>query len=154
MGVLKTIIDEPPKPLQQTFKGGYRLDPDLWTITEKALEKDPDRRYASADALAEDIERYLANRPILRTRRAPRTRSASSSRATGSDSRRPPASSPSSSAGAVVLAVQADKVRRERDRATQEAARATAINQFLQKTLGAADPWQRGLARRHARRRA
>jgi tetratricopeptide (TPR) repeat protein len=46
-----------------------------------------------------------------------------------------------------LLAVQADKIRRERDRATQEAARATAINQFLQKTLGAADPWQRGGSR-------
>ena len=36
------------------------------------------------------------------------------------------------------------KIRRARDRAEQEAARATAINQFLQKTFGAADPWQRG----------
>jgi hypothetical protein len=35
MGVLKIIIDEPPKPLQQTFKGGYKLDPDLWTITSR-----------------------------------------------------------------------------------------------------------------------
>jgi tetratricopeptide (TPR) repeat protein len=50
-------------------------------------------------------------------------------------------------AGAAMLAVQADKIRRERDRATQEAARAQAINQFLQKTLGAADPWQRGGSR-------
>ena len=43
-----------------------------------------------------------------------------------------------------MLAVQADKVRRARDRAEQEAARATAINEFLQRTFGAADPWQRG----------
>jgi len=144
MGVLKIIIDEPPKPLQQAFKGGYRLDPDLWTITEKALEKEPDRRYASSDALAEDIERYLANRPIL----AHPPSTAYQVRKLVSRHRFGFATAAGFAAlliaGAVLLAVQADKIRRERDRATQEAARATAINQFLQKTLGAADPWQRG----------
>jgi eukaryotic-like serine/threonine-protein kinase len=144
MGVLKIIIDEPPKPLQQTFKGGYKLDPDLWTITEKALEKDPDRRYSTADALAEDIERYLANRPILAhpPSTAYQVRKLVSRHRFGF----------ATAAGilllligvSVVLAIQSGKIRRERDRATQEAARATAINQFLQKTLGAADPWQRG----------
>ncbi|MFN8177644.1 MAG: serine/threonine-protein kinase [bacterium] len=38
---------------------------DLEWITRKALEKDPARRYASATALAEDVARYLENRPIL-----------------------------------------------------------------------------------------
>ena len=144
MGVLKIIIDEPPKPLQQTFQGGYKLDPDLWTIIGKALEKEPDRRYASADALAEDIERYLANQPIL----AHPPSTAYQVRKLVSRHRFGFATAAGFLAllvaGAVVLAVQADKIRRERDRATQEAARATAINQFLQKTLGAADPWQRG----------
>ena len=37
---------------------------DIDTIVRKALEKDPERRYASAAALADDIERYLAGRPI------------------------------------------------------------------------------------------
>jgi serine/threonine protein kinase/TolA-binding protein len=144
MEVLKTIIDQPPKPLQQTFQGGYRLDPDLWTICGKALEKDPDRRYASADALAEDIERYLANRPILA--HPPSTtyqirKLVSRHRASFATAA---AFLVLLIAAAVALAVQAAKIRAERDRATQEAARATAINQFLQKTLGAADPWQRG----------
>ncbi len=144
MGVLKIIIDEPPKPLQQAFQGGYKLDPDLWTIVGKALEKDPDRRYASADALAEDIERYLANRPIL----AHPPSTAYQVRKLVSRHR----GAFATATGililligvAAVLAVQSGRIRRERDRATQEAARATAINQFLQRTLGAADPWQRG----------
>ncbi len=144
MGVLKTIIDEPPKPIQQAFQGGYKLDPDLWTICGKALEKDPDRRYASADALAEDIERYLANRPIL----AHPPSTAYQVRKLVSRHRFGFATAAAFLlllvGVAVLLAVQADKIRRERDRATQEASRATAINQFLQKTLGAADPWQRG----------
>ena len=38
---------------------------DLDTIVLKALHKDPVRRYASAEALAEDIRRHLDGRPVL-----------------------------------------------------------------------------------------
>ena len=37
---------------------------DLDTITLKAIRKEPGRRYASADQLAEDVERYLEGRPV------------------------------------------------------------------------------------------
>jgi serine/threonine protein kinase len=37
---------------------------DLDTIVQKALEKDPQRRYASAAALGADLRRYLADEPI------------------------------------------------------------------------------------------
>ena len=144
VAALKTILDEPPKPLQQSFRGGYRLDPDLATIVGKALEKEQDRRYASADALAEDIERYLANQPIL----AHPPSTAYQIRKLVSRHRVVFGAAAAVFlvvvASVVALAIQAGKIRRERDRATQEAARATAINQFLEHTLGAADPWQRG----------
>ncbi len=52
---------EPPRP-SSLLPGG--LDQDLETICLKCLEKDPQRRYGSALALAEDLQRWLADEPI------------------------------------------------------------------------------------------
>ena len=50
------------------------LDPqiprDLETVVLKAIAKDPGRRYATATAMAEDLRRFLADRPV-KARRAP-----------------------------------------------------------------------------------
>ncbi len=58
----RVIREQAPARLSthlRTLKG------DIETIVLKALEKDRDRRYQSALELGQDIERYLANEPIL-----------------------------------------------------------------------------------------
>lgn len=52
-----------PAPKLRTFAPS--LDRDLETIISRCLERDPQARYQSADALAEDLERWLDRRPIL-----------------------------------------------------------------------------------------
>jgi tetratricopeptide (TPR) repeat protein len=62
---VRTICEQDPPKLGTIDR---KLCGDLETITRKALEKDPSRRYQSADALADDIRRYLNNEPILARR--------------------------------------------------------------------------------------
>ena len=62
---VRVICEEAPRPLSRSWSGVRRLDADVETIVGKALEKETDRRYASAAAFSEDIGRYLDSQPIL-----------------------------------------------------------------------------------------
>lgn len=62
LDVISSIRDSDPEIL-------HRLDPrmnrDLEMICRKAMDRQPERRYASANALAEDLERFVAGKPVL-----------------------------------------------------------------------------------------
>ncbi|MBD3335095.1 MAG: tetratricopeptide repeat protein [Candidatus Eisenbacteria bacterium] len=64
---LQAIRQEAPQRLKGRESPLGRIDGELETIVFKALEKEPERRYPSAGELAEDIDRYLTDRPIQAT---------------------------------------------------------------------------------------
>ncbi len=59
--LLQVVHDEPATPRRLS----PRTPRDLETICLKCLHKDPRRRYATAEALAEDLRRYRDGRPVL-----------------------------------------------------------------------------------------
>jgi WD40 repeat protein len=63
--LVEKVLHEPPVSLR---KLDPRIPRDLETVVLKCLAKDPAERYASADVLAEDVRRFLADRPILARR--------------------------------------------------------------------------------------
>lgn len=58
---IRLLLDREPRPPRVL---NPKVDRDLSTICLKCLEKDPNRRYSSALALAEDLEHWLNHEPI------------------------------------------------------------------------------------------
>jgi serine/threonine protein kinase/tetratricopeptide (TPR) repeat protein len=124
---------------RRTTPVGLRRDlrGDLDWIVMKAIERDRNRRYETANAFALDLERHLEHKPV--TARPPtlgytaakfvrRNRLGVSVLATA----------------LVALVAGVIGITRERDRSAQEAAKARAISTFLVDLLKSADPWQGG----------
>ncbi len=58
---LLMVYHDPPRPPRSLV---LSVPPDLETICLRCLEKDPARRFASAEALADDLQHFLAGEPI------------------------------------------------------------------------------------------
>jgi tetratricopeptide (TPR) repeat protein len=112
----------PSKKLAAVLRG------DLDTIVLKAIQPDPQSRYTTADSFAQDIDRYLAGRPILARRESAwyRTR-----KFVG----RNKLAVASAAAAVVALAAGFGVALWEARRADREAATARAVTDFLQSDL-------------------
>jgi serine/threonine protein kinase len=61
--MLRVICQEPPrKPAGAS--SGKRLDSDLEAILQKALRKEPQERYLTAERMADDLRAFLEGRPV------------------------------------------------------------------------------------------
>jgi serine/threonine protein kinase/WD40 repeat protein len=61
METIRHVIEDAPPPLR---KISSLVPPDLETVCLKCLQKEPARRYGSAEALADDLEHWLHHEPI------------------------------------------------------------------------------------------
>src|SRR5205823_14673998 len=68
---IRLLLESEPRPPRLW---NPKIDRDLSIICLKCLEKDPQRRYPSALALAEDLERWLKHEPIRARRTGVLTR--------------------------------------------------------------------------------
>lgn len=149
--VVRAIREDDP-PSLSSLDHRYRGDVEI--IVARALEKDPARRYPTADDFAKDIRRYLADEPIV-------ARSPSAMYQLGKFARRNrglvaglAAAAALLVIGTVVSATLAIKASRERDRARgaellaaeqrrqaiDEAKTSKEVTELVRKMLAAADP--------------
>jgi serine/threonine protein kinase/ribosomal protein S27E len=151
MQVYQRLTDDPPDPR----KLNRHIPRDLATICLKCLERDPNRRYATAAALAEELDRFLQGAPILAR---PLSRPARAARW----ARRNPWLAATAALGAILavggpaaaLKINADRARAEDDRdkyhrlVDQYGAEKSSLNaekSDLQRRVdllsGSANPW-------------
>jgi len=117
-----------------------QLRGDLDWITMKALEKDRTRRYSSPSELAEDVRRHLQHQPVIAGPPSTLYR-------VQKFGRRHRFGVGTAAAGLLVLvafagtmAVQAERIARERDRATLEAQTSKRVSEFLTGLFKVSDP--------------
>jgi serine/threonine protein kinase len=128
---VRIICETPPRSLTTTFVGTRQLDADVITIAAKCLEKESARRYQSAAALGEEVQRYLTHQPIL-------ARPPSAAYQFRKLVARHKAAFGTIAAVFVLLlgttvavTVQARRIALERDRANREAATQKLVSEFL-----------------------
>ncbi len=117
-----------------------RLRGDLDNILHKALRRNPEERYASADDLRADLERYRGSLPVSARPASPGYRLRKLVRRHRVGAAFAAVALLALVAGVIGIGWQARVAARERDRARAEAARAGAVKDYLLEVFAAADP--------------
>jgi serine/threonine-protein kinase len=131
--IARAILEQTPeKPSVAAPALRRRLAGDLDNITLMALRKDPQRRYASVEQLAEDLRRHLAGWPVSARRDTVGYR-------TGKFVRRHKAGVSAAAAVMVALAGATVVSLRQAQVANRERAKAERVSLFVRTMLGSAD---------------
>lgn len=139
-----TVAGDPSPGNASTARLRRELRGDLDTIVLMAMRNEPERRYASAEQLAADIDRYMRGLPVIARRDTLWYR-------TGKFLRRRALAS--SLAGLMLLATgagiaavmwQANEAARQRDEAFVARDQQEAVARFLHDVLASADPFGAG----------
>jgi tetratricopeptide (TPR) repeat protein/predicted Ser/Thr protein kinase len=117
-----------------------QLRGDLDTIVLKALSKQPARRYASAEALADDVQRHRSGHPVQARRDTMAYLAAKFVRRHVVSVTAAAIVALSLLLGIITTAWQATVAARERDRARMEAARVATVKDFLVRLFQDSDP--------------
>ncbi|MEQ1854951.1 MAG: serine/threonine-protein kinase [Longimicrobiales bacterium] len=117
-----------------------RLSGDLGWIVMRALEKDPERRYASASALGADLERLRRNEPVEAGPTSRRYRAARFARRHRTGVVAASAVLLALVVGAAAATTGFVRATRAQSRAEAEARRATMISDFITEMLASARP--------------
>ncbi len=138
----RSIVEVDPPPASEIAGETVRrrLRGDLDNILERALRKNPDERYASVDDLRADIERHRRSLPVsarpatrrYRPRKFVRRNRLAVAASVGVIA--------ALTAGVAGIAWQARVAARERDRARDEASRASAVKDYLLEVFASTDP--------------
>jgi tetratricopeptide (TPR) repeat protein len=126
------LRDTTPEGLRRELKG------DLDTIVARALKKNPEERYASVTALADDLRRYLDDEPISAR---PDTLAYRAVKFVRRRSRPLAAVGAAALLLAGVVAFSAVRLAAERDRARLQAQKASKVSDLLTSLFSGADPF-------------
>jgi len=132
----------PPAGLSEADRLRRQLRGDLDRIIMTAMRREPNERFESVVALAEDIDRHLAGQPV-------RARGASRWYRTSKFIGRHRLGVSATALAFVILAgalvavqIQANEAQKQRDQAQLEARRAESAKQFLVEMIRRADPYE------------
>ena len=129
----------PPSAVAATPRLRRRIAGDLDNIVLMALRKEPERRYATAEQMAEDVRRHLASQPV-------RARADTLGYRAGRFVRRHRGAVTAASFSVVLIAGLVGfytlRLAAERNRARVEAAKAARVSELLTGLFTAANPYQ------------